>query len=366
MSGSSAGGLPNLSTLCELRLSRCAIGDAAGAALVAALATNARVRVLDVSGNALGEASAEAFRATLERNETLSFLDLSNNAGFGAKAAETFAAALKNAPGRRPTLSPDEEESDDEEHSEHSDESLIYASAVGLTYLSLAGNGLRERGGAAVAEALATHATLRDVDLARTRCGPRTALALADAVLANRALRIVRLDGCPIGEEAAARLFASAARASAARREERGGGGGGVSILASGIRTEDAPGDLVANARRRDEAAAAALAASRAKKPKASKASKAKGGKAGKGAPGGSASSNLPTLVSKFPADPDAHGGFDRDAPDGIYRLDLANPIDRDVATRVFLLDEERAPSGGFFIGAEDRRRARRRRATSP
>ena len=123
------------------------------------------------------------------------------------------------------------------------------------------------------------------------------------------------------------------------RDEERGGGGGVVSILASGIRTEDAPGDLVANARRRDAAAAAALAASRAKKPKASKASKAKGGKAGKGAPGGSASSNLPTLVSKFPADPDAHGGFDRDAPDGIYRLDLANPIDRDVATRVFLLD---------------------------
>ena len=294
-------------TLAELRLRACGLSDARGAALMLALTNNRSLTVLDLSDNECGVETARAMRLMAETNKTLGYVDLSRNR-IDAVAAETVAASMRDA---------------------------IETGTASLEFLSLARNGIGDVACATLAEAMAVDGTLKEMDLCATRAGPKAARATATRFAPTDA-RTLFLDGNPLGEEDA--------RRSSPRRNRRGTERG---CRCAGVGTRP---------RRRTSCARHARGRSRSSAAKEKK-KKNRKNRRRRRAKSGAAPAAAPAVQvrqarrrrrrfryrrrRRFGSE---RGAFDPSRPDGHYALDLADEGCREVAERLFRLEDDVDP----------------------
>jgi Ran GTPase-activating protein (RanGAP) involved in mRNA processing and transport len=128
------------------------IGSDGGAALLDALAANARLEALVLDGCGLGSAAGRALAAGLRANGTLRVLDLADNAGLGDAGAASPALA-----------------------------DALWDNAS-LTALDLSGCGVGDAGAAELGRGVASNKALRQLRLARSpRLSAEAAAALRQA-----------------------------------------------------------------------------------------------------------------------------------------------------------------------------------------
>ena len=291
----------------ELRLANCNLSDAEGAMLLHAMRSNDSVRVLDLSNNNLGLQTSRAMRAFVEDNHTCAYFDLSGNS-FNAECAGEISSAL--------------------------------SLSRSLSYLSLAANGIGDVGASRIADMIAKNKSIEDIDLSSIRMGPVGAAEIAKALEGQNVhpMRHVYLDNNPMGAEISQRLLSLSRRAAGVTVSDDNVAGENAdrfqveTVTLTGVTLESLESRLVAGLKRRDEENKAAVAAA-GKKPKKGKGKK-EGGKNAK-----NADATGLILESKFAAS--GYGAFDPERPDGRYRLDLANPIDLDVATKLWTMERD-------------------------
>ncbi len=189
------------SSLTELYLSLCNVGDQSATGLAEALQINTSLTELDLSHNNIGAHGATGLAAALQKNKSLTKLYLSDN-NIGDQGATGLARALQ------------ENKSLTELHLSFTfigDEGVTaLAEALqenkSLTTLNLSANTIGDAGGTGLAEALQENKSLTTLNLSGNNIGDQGASGLGKALQENTSLTELDLSGNNIGDHGAAGL----------------------------------------------------------------------------------------------------------------------------------------------------------------
>lgn len=180
------------------------IGDAGVEKLGAALATDKRLKLVDLWSNGVGPKGAEVLARALTTNNKLEKLYLNENDLGSAGAAALAKALAANRALAHLWLSRNKI---GDAGAEAIAEALRKGQVRRLEALDLWGNQIGPRGGKAIADALQTNPALRTLEMRDNPMGDQTAVAFAEMMPKNRALSTLDLVGTGVSTSGIAALL---------------------------------------------------------------------------------------------------------------------------------------------------------------